>query len=62
MDIAGRAQRTSHGVKGGGGLYHKHAQMCVSKIEGNGSFFGKVGLKFLASLYMGESFLDILYE
>ena len=30
---------------GGGQLGRKHAQMCVLKSEGNGSFFGIKGMK-----------------
>ena len=31
--------------QGGGTLDSKHAQMCVSKSEGHGSFFGFNGVK-----------------
>ena len=33
------------GGGGGGQLGFKHARMCVSKSEGNGSFFDNRGLK-----------------
>ena len=54
---------------GGGGLLgFKHARLCVSKMEGNGSFFWhqvnemneklsiKMGVKFAAPVYMDRSF------
>ena len=52
---------------GGRGLGSNHAWMCVSKSEGNGSFFSlqgsemiekislKMGVKFAASLNMGKN-------
>ena len=74
-ELANSCRNSSEGFPPGGRLGLKHARICVSKSEGNRSFFGiklgnemnekfsfKMGMRFAASLDMGENFLNILYE
>ena len=67
MSVYGKSQDTIGSIRigvlaggGGGRLSSNYARMCVSKSEGHGSFFGfkgvKMGVKFAASLIMGENF------